>query len=167
MLILQGKHVWVPDPDEVVLAGKAKDSFHPGEPTQVEVGYSIQILDEKRTAEVYEMNQQVLDPKINDLMALEELSEHALFYKLRLRFEQNEIYTALAAILIAINPFQALPLYTPEIQKQYIACTLDTIDQQDPHVFKTVQKALLTMMKGEEGGEGFEDGVAHSIILYG
>ena len=70
VLISQGKYVWVPDPDEVVVAGKAKDSFHPGEPTQVEVGYSIKILDEKRTAEVYEMNQQVLDPNINDLMAL-------------------------------------------------------------------------------------------------
>jgi hypothetical protein len=51
--------VWIPDEREVVLHGKALESFHPGEKTRIEVGYATKNYDEKETAEIYEMSHQV------------------------------------------------------------------------------------------------------------
>jgi myosin heavy subunit len=124
-------------------------------------------------------------------MEIEELSEHALFHKLRLRFQSAKVYTALASILIAVNPFQQLPLYTPELKQEYIGTTLKSLDKKAPHLYKTVQEALLLMQ--ELPAEGIEDapgsspmnkqqqqqqerqlrdlpfraGASHSIVLYG
>jgi myosin heavy subunit len=133
----------------------------------------------------------VLDPNIDDLMAIEELSEHALFHKLRLRFQSTKVYTALASILIAVNPFQALPLYTPELKQLYINATLKTLNKTPPHLYKTVQEALLSMQQlpkeGIEDAPGaspmgkqeqlqqqkthrelpFVPGASHSIVLFG
>jgi hypothetical protein len=55
----KGQHVWIPDEREVVLHGKALESFHPGEKARIEVGYQTRNFDEKDTAEIYEMSHQV------------------------------------------------------------------------------------------------------------
>ncbi|NWT55289.1 MYO9B protein, partial [Erythrocercus mccallii] len=50
-----------------------------------------------------------------DLAALAELDEAALLAGLRERFLQQHIYTDIGDILVAMNPFQLLPLYGREV----------------------------------------------------
>ncbi|NWR37632.1 MYO16 protein, partial [Tachuris rubrigastra] len=53
--------------------------------------------------------------RAGDLAALSELDEAALLSGLRERFLSQHIYTDIGDILIAVNPFQPLPLYGREV----------------------------------------------------
>lgn len=46
---------------------------------------------------------------VDDLIELMHLHEPAILHSLRLRYNQNVIYTSTGPILIAINPFKAMP----------------------------------------------------------
>ncbi|NXK40086.1 MYOJ protein, partial [Piprites chloris] len=54
--------------------------------------------------------------RAGDLAALSELDEAALLSGLRERFLRQHIYTDIGDILIAVNPFQPLPLYGREVR---------------------------------------------------
>ena len=48
----------------------------------------------------------------NDLITLPHLHEPALLHAIEERFMEDKIYTWTGPVLIAVNPFQRLPLYT-------------------------------------------------------
>jgi myosin heavy subunit len=50
--------------------------------------------------------------KDNDMITLPHLHEPAIMHAIGDRFERGEIYTWTGPVLIAVNPFQRLPLYT-------------------------------------------------------
>ena len=56
---------------------------------------------------------------VNDLIELTHLHEPAILHALRLRYDSNIIYTSTGPILIAINPFKPMDLYTDEMMEQY------------------------------------------------
>lgn len=49
---------------------------------------------------------------MDDLAALDQLSEEAIVEQLQNRFQQSQIYTYIGDILVAVNPFDELGLYT-------------------------------------------------------
>lgn len=49
---------------------------------------------------------------MDDLAALDMLSEDAIVDQLQHRYEQAQIYTYIGDILVAVNPFTSLGLYT-------------------------------------------------------
>lgn len=50
--------------------------------------------------------------KDNDMITLPHLHEPAILHAIGERFDRGEIYTWTGPVLIAVNPFQRLPLYT-------------------------------------------------------
>jgi myosin-5 len=50
--------------------------------------------------------------KDNDMITLPHLHEPAILHAIGERFNRGEIYTWTGPVLIAVNPFQRLPLYT-------------------------------------------------------
>jgi myosin-5 len=48
----------------------------------------------------------------NDMITLPHLHEPAILHAIGERFDRGEIYTWTGPVLIAVNPFQRLPLYT-------------------------------------------------------
>ncbi len=56
---------------------------------------------------------------VDDLIGLTHLHEPAILHALRLRYDADIIYTSTGPILIAVNPFKAMPLYTEEVMEQY------------------------------------------------
>ncbi|NWH83037.1 MYO1A protein, partial [Piaya cayana] len=54
-----------------------------------------------------------------DLAALPELDEASLLRGLRERFLRQLPYTDIGDILIAMNPFQPLPLYGPDVSHEH------------------------------------------------
>ena len=48
-----------------------------------------------------------------DMVKFTKLSEATLLHTLRVRYSRDEIYTRAGSILISVNPFKQLPIYTP------------------------------------------------------
>jgi myosin heavy subunit len=63
---------------------------------------------------------------------LDELSEGAILHHVRKRFVNKTIYTNVGAILVAVNPFENLPIYGPADIKR---CS--DLMNPNPHVFVT------------------------------
>lgn len=56
---------------------------------------------------------------VDDLIGLTHLHEPAILHALRLRYDSDIIYTSTGPILIAVNPFKEMPLYTEKVMTQY------------------------------------------------
>ncbi|KXS15001.1 hypothetical protein M427DRAFT_145765 [Gonapodya prolifera JEL478] len=80
----------------------------------------------------------------DDLTELSHLNEPAVLNNVKLRFEQRLIYTYSGIVLIALNPFKNVPLYTDEVMAAY--CNKRREDQ-DPHLFAVADEAFQTLKK--------------------
>jgi myosin heavy subunit len=56
---------------------------------------------------------------VDDLIELTHLHEPAILHALRLRYDSDIIYTSTGPILIAINPFKPMDLYSEAIMEEY------------------------------------------------
>ncbi|KAK2537212.1 myosin-IIIb-like protein [Columba livia] len=83
-----------------------------------------------------------------DLAALAELDETALLGGLRERFLRQLVYTDIGDILIAMNPFQPLPLYGREVAERYRHHQTGMLP---PHIFAVASRAYHAML-GRRGG---------------
>lgn len=70
------------------------------------------------------------------------LNEATLLHNLDKRFMQDKIYTFTANILLAINPYHSLDVYTPELIKSYRGKSLGVMP---PHVYAIADKAYRDM----------------------
>ncbi|KAJ7417754.1 myosin-IIIb [Willisornis vidua] len=89
-----------------------------------------------------------LSAGVGDLAVLAELDEAALLAGLRERFLSQHIYTAVGDILIAMNPFEPLPLYGREVAERYRRLQTDSLP---PHIFAVAARAYHAML-GRGGG---------------
>lgn len=72
------------------------------------------------------------------MINLHELFDGAILNTLRDRYNANKIYTNISSIVIAVNPYQQLPLFTPEIQQAY-----HNKETEEPHVYVLAGTLLL------------------------
>jgi myosin-5 len=56
---------------------------------------------------------------VDDLIGLTHLHEPAILHALRLRYDADIIYTSTGPILIAVNPFKKMNIYSTEIMEKY------------------------------------------------
>jgi myosin heavy subunit len=88
---------------------------------------------------------------VRDLVALMHLNEPSLLHVLHLRYNIDRIYTFSGRILLAVNPFQILPLYTTEILAEYVAAGLanpgqiSVYESLPPHVYALTDLAYRCM----------------------
>ncbi|KAJ7241058.1 P-loop containing nucleoside triphosphate hydrolase protein [Mycena haematopus] len=135
------KWVWVPDDKDGYLAGwvnKEEGDF--GEVVLATGG-------EFRTVPLYalsKMNPPKFD-RVEDIADLTFLNEASVVHNLRLRFGSGAIYTYSGLFLVAINPYQSLPLYSDAIVQQYRS---KRRDENPPHIFAVAERAWVNM--GEE-----------------
>ncbi|KAM6364146.1 myosin-IIIb-like isoform 2-T2 [Pluvialis apricaria] len=85
-------------------------------------------------------------PPAGDLASLSELDEASLLGGLRERFLRQQ--TDVGDILIAMNPFQPLPLYGREVSERYRHHQTGTLP---PHIFSVASRAYHAML-GHRGG---------------
>ncbi len=101
---------------------------------------------------------------VDDLILLHHLHEASILHSLVQRFEMGSIYTFTASsILIALNPFKTLPLYSRELLQQYYSVGYMTSqgiagEILPPHVFAIADGAYRQMMcrihEGKNSGGG-------------
>ncbi|KAK7014166.1 myosin II heavy chain [Favolaschia claudopus] len=83
--------------------------------------------------------------RVDDIADLTFLNEASVVHNLRLRFGSGAIYTYSGLFLVAINPYQSLPLYSDAIIQQYRS---KRRDENPPHIFAVAERAWVNM--GEE-----------------
>ncbi|XP_076129349.1 myosin VIa isoform X4 [Alosa pseudoharengus] len=135
-----GKPVWAPHPIEGFQLG-----------TIVDIGadsLTIEPLKQKGKSFLAPVNQVFPaedDPNkhVEDNCSLMYLNEATLLNNVRVRYSKDRIYTYVANILIAVNPYVDLPkLYSPETIQQYRGRSLGTLP---PHVYAIADKAYRDM----------------------
>ncbi|XP_078700157.1 unconventional myosin-VI-like isoform X6 [Branchiostoma floridae x Branchiostoma belcheri] len=88
------------------------------------------------------------DKDVDDNCSLMFLNEATLLHNIRLRYKREQIYTYVANILIAVNPYHDIPkLYAAETIKSYGGKSLGTMP---PHVFAIADKTYRDMKVNKE-----------------
>ncbi|XP_035665893.1 myosin-IIIb-like [Branchiostoma floridae] len=80
---------------------------------------------------------------VSDLTSLPNLDEDVLLRELKARYTADRIYTYVGDILVAVNPFKDVPIYTNEISEQYCG---GLHSEQPPHIFATANDAYQGML---------------------
>ncbi|XP_075442311.1 unconventional myosin-Vb isoform X2 [Ascaphus truei] len=143
--------VWIPDPDEVWRAAEIIKDYKEGDKSlhlklEDESVYEHR-LDPKTNQLPYLRNPDILVGE-NDLTALSYLHEPAVLHNLKVRFlESNHIYTYCGIVLVAINPYEQLPIYGEDVIYAYSG---QNMGDMDPHIFAVAEEAYKQMARDEK-----------------
>uniref|UniRef100_A0A672UDJ2 Unconventional myosin-Vb n=1 Tax=Strigops habroptila TaxID=2489341 RepID=A0A672UDJ2_STRHB len=143
--------VWIPDPDEVWRSAEIIKDYKEGDK-------SLHLKLEDETLYEYPIDLQgnelpfLRNPDIlvgeNDLTALSYLHEPAVLHNLKVRFlESNHIYTYCGIVLVAINPYEQLPIYEQDVIYAYSG---QNMGDMDPHIFAVAEEAFKQMARDEK-----------------
>ncbi|XP_036377268.1 myosin-IIIa [Megalops cyprinoides] len=80
---------------------------------------------------------------VDDLATLEVLDENTVTDQLQKRYAKEHIYTYVGDILIAVNPFHKVELYSPQYSKMYIGAKRTA---NPPHIFAVADIAYQSMV---------------------
>ena len=84
----------------------------------------------------------------HDLVTLQFLDEPNILHNLRVRHQSDEIYTNTGPILIAVNPWRTLDIYSAQYMDKYNSSSLDrAIDGLPPHVYRVADAAYRAMLR--------------------
>ena len=107
---------------------------------------------EATQAKLKETNFSSLPPLMNppklagcdDLTTLSYLHEPGVLYNIQLRYQQEQIYTYSGIVLIAMNPFRRMNIYTAEIMREYSGKQRRELE---PHLFAVAEEAYRNMIR--------------------
>uniref|UniRef100_A0A8C1L2T5 Unconventional myosin-VI n=1 Tax=Cyprinus carpio TaxID=7962 RepID=A0A8C1L2T5_CYPCA len=135
-----GKPVWAPHPTDGFQLGRIIDISADS--------LTIEPLNQRGKNFQASVNQVFpaeddVNKHVEDNCSFVYLSEATLLNNVRVRYSKDKIYTFVANILIAVNPyFEISKLYSPESIKQYQGRSLGTLP---PHVYAIADKAYRDM----------------------
>ncbi|XP_062423614.1 unconventional myosin-Ig [Rhea pennata] len=79
-----------------------------------------------------------------DFVLLDEVTMEHFMENLRLRFSQGRIYTYIGEVVVAVNPYRALPLYGPAAVERYRGRELY---ERPPHLYAVADAAYKAMKR--------------------
>ncbi|XP_054826583.1 unconventional myosin-Ib isoform X3 [Eublepharis macularius] len=79
---------------------------------------------------------------VGDMVLLEPLTEESFISNLQKRFDHNEIYTYIGSVVISINPYRPLPIYSPEKVEEY---RNRNFYELRPHIFALSDEAYRSL----------------------
>uniref|UniRef100_Q9Y6X6-4 Isoform 4 of Unconventional myosin-XVI n=1 Tax=Homo sapiens TaxID=9606 RepID=Q9Y6X6-4 len=78
----------------------------------------------------------------DDLATLSELNDGSLLYEIQKRFGNNQIYTFIGDILLLVNPYKELPIYSSMVSQLYFSSSGKLCSSLPPHLFSCVERAF-------------------------
>ncbi|XP_034992204.2 unconventional myosin-Ib isoform X3 [Zootoca vivipara] len=79
---------------------------------------------------------------VGDMVLLEPLTEESFIDNLKQRFDHSEIYTYIGSVVISINPYRLLPIYSPEKVEEY---RNRNFYELRPHIFALSDEAYRSL----------------------
>ncbi|XP_053183966.1 unconventional myosin-Ib isoform X1 [Scomber japonicus] len=79
---------------------------------------------------------------VGDMVLLEPLSEESFLENLRKRFDHSEIYTYIGSVVISMNPYRSLPIYTPDKVEEY---RNRNFYELSPHIYALADEAYRSL----------------------
>ncbi|XP_008287954.1 unconventional myosin-Va-like [Stegastes partitus] len=142
--------VWLQDAAEVWKSAELIKDYTPGDLTlslQLEDGSKVEHKIDPRTNNLPPLRNPNILVGENDLTALSYLHEPAVLHNLKVRFIDSKlIYTYCGIVLVAINPYESLPIYDSDIINAYSG---QNMGDMDPHIFAVAEEAYKQMARDE------------------
>uniref|UniRef100_A0A8C1DJK1 Myosin IB n=2 Tax=Cyprinus carpio TaxID=7962 RepID=A0A8C1DJK1_CYPCA len=84
---------------------------------------------------------------VGDMVLIEPLSEDTFIENLKKRFDHNEIYTYIGSVVISMNPYKSLPIYTAEKVEEY---RNRNFYELSPHVYALADEAYRSLREQDK-----------------
>uniref|UniRef100_A0A4W6D2D1 Myosin VAb n=1 Tax=Lates calcarifer TaxID=8187 RepID=A0A4W6D2D1_LATCA len=143
--------VWLPDAAEVWKSAELIKDYTPGDLTlylQLEDGTDVEYKIDPKTNSLPPLRNPNILVGENDLTSLSYLHEPAVLHNLKVRFIDSKlIYTYCGIVLVAINPYESLPIYEVDIINAYSG---QNMGDMDPHIFAVAEEAYKQMARNEK-----------------
>ncbi|XP_028812636.1 unconventional myosin-Va isoform X6 [Denticeps clupeoides] len=142
--------VWIPDPEEVWKSAELLKDYKAADSVlhlQLEDGKDLEYKLDPKTKNLPHLRNPDILVGENDLTALSYLHEPAVLHNLKVRFIDSKlIYTYCGIVLVAINPYETLPIYGADIINAYSG---QNMGDMDPHIFAVAEEAYKQMARDE------------------
>ncbi|XP_073705873.1 unconventional myosin-VIIb [Garra rufa] len=142
VILKKGEHFWIDSSIGVPIGGYVKASGS---------GQCCLIDDEGKEHYIPEGERDSLKPMhptsvegVDDMIRLGDLSEAGLLRNLLVRHKHGKIYTYIGSVLVAMNPYQMLPIYTADQVDQYHGQKLGELP---PHIFAIADSCYYNMCR--------------------
>ncbi|XP_030764817.1 unconventional myosin-Va isoform X2 [Sitophilus oryzae] len=141
-LYSKGARVWIPHSEKVWEGATLLEDYKPEKKTleiQTEDDQELKTLPLKSEKDLpFLKNPDILIGE-NDLTSLSYLHEPGVLYNLQVRFcQRRDIYTYCGIVLVAINPYDELPIYDIDTIQTYRGQAMGDLD---PHIFAVAEEA--------------------------
>eukprot|EP01101_Sappina_pedata_P000699 TRINITY_DN10891_c0_g1_i2.p1 TRINITY_DN10891_c0_g1~~TRINITY_DN10891_c0_g1_i2.p1 ORF type:complete len:1456 (-),score=681.29 TRINITY_DN10891_c0_g1_i2:96-4436(-) len=118
--VVSGDWSWIPHPDSGFIIGRVKHEYKDGtriieQPNGPDVEVKL-----TKTDKIFPgVNFASLKRLPHDLVQMENVNDATIQHNLKGRAHKDIIYTSVGDILISINPYKMLPLYTTSVMQEY------------------------------------------------
>uniref|UniRef100_A0A8C7VET8 Myosin VAb n=1 Tax=Oncorhynchus mykiss TaxID=8022 RepID=A0A8C7VET8_ONCMY len=140
--------VWLPDAVEAWKPAELTKDYTPGDRAlclQLEDGTNLEHKIDPQTNSLPPLRNPDILVGENDLTALSYLHEPAVLHNLKVRFVESKIiYTYCGIVLVAINPYESIPIYDHDIINAYSG---QNMGDMDPHIFAVAEEAYKQMAR--------------------
>nr|XP_020822854.1 unconventional myosin-VIIb isoform X1 [Phascolarctos cinereus] len=142
----QGDHVWVDlSSNNVPIGAVVKDNTNPNK-VLVEDDEGKECWIEAQDFKCLQLMNLSSAQGVEDMILLGDLNEASMVHNILIRYQKHKIYTYIGTILVAVNPYQVLPIYTMEQIQLYYN---QRIGELPPHVFAVADSCYFSMKKNK------------------
>ena len=84
----------------------------------------------------------------DNLIHTDDMSEQTIIYLINQKYNSDLIYTSIGDILVAVNPYRLLPLYTPLVMHKYMINEMET--NLRPHPYAVARRSYDHMLERKQ-----------------